>query len=603
MRIGTADFDEVTFVDFEFTAPPGENPRPICMVVHRLVEGTTSRYWTDDLARLRCAPFPIDKRSVVVAYYASAEIGCFLALGWELPSHVLDLFAEFRTLTNGKLVPYGNGLLGALSYLALDPMSALDKDANRELAIRGAPFTADERERLLAYCESDVTSLVRLFQKMSHHLDIGRALLRGRYMKAAARIERAGIPIDMAALHQLRANWPLIKGDLIRLVDRDFGVFDGTTFKADLWAKWLSAHNIPWPRLPSGRLDLSDDTFREMAKAYPAVAPIRELRSSLSQLRLEDLAVGSDGRNRCLLSAFRARSGRNAPSNSKFVFGPSVWLRSLIKPGPGMGLAYVDWEQQEFGIAAVLSKDARMLEAYASGDPYLAFAKQAGAVPGTATKATHSTVRELFKTCALGVQYGMGDESLAARIGLPLIQARELLRLHHETYAKYWSWSDAVVTYAALHRRLHTVFGWYLHIEADLNSRSWINHPMQSNGAEMLRLACCLATERGIKVVAPIHDAIMIEAPLDRLEAEVARAQAAMAEASRVVLDGFELRSDVKLIRHPDRYQDPRGQRMWNEVWAAIEANVQGPAIQPIQPNMCGFVTGDLCGKRTVHVT
>jgi hypothetical protein len=126
---------------------------------------------------------------------------------------------------------------------------------------------------------------------------------------------------------------------------------------------------------------------------------------------------------------------------------------------------------------------------------------------------------------------------------------------------------------------------------------------MQSNGAEMLRLACCLATERGIKVVAPIHDAIMIEAPLDRLEAEVARAQAAMAEASRVVLDGFELRSDVKLIRHPDRYQDPRGQRMWNEVWAAIEANVQGPAIQPIQPNMCGFVTGDLCGKRTVHVT
>jgi hypothetical protein len=56
--------------------------------------------------------------------------------------------------------------------------------------------------------------------------------------------------------------------------------------------------------------------------------------------------------NRTLLSAFRARSGRNAPSNSKFIFGPSVWLRGLIKPAPGYALAYVDWQQQEFGIAA-----------------------------------------------------------------------------------------------------------------------------------------------------------------------------------------------------------------------------------------------------------
>ena len=80
-------------------------------------------------------------------------------------------------------------------------------------------------------------------------------------------------------------------------------------------------------------------------------------------------------------SAFRSRTGRNQPSNSKFIFGPSVWLRGLIKPPPGHGVAYVDWRQQEFGIAAALSGDAAMQAAYLSGDPYLAFAKQAGAVP------------------------------------------------------------------------------------------------------------------------------------------------------------------------------------------------------------------------------
>jgi DNA polymerase I len=81
-------------------------------------------------------------------------------------------------------------------------------------------------------------------------------------------------------------------------------------------------------------------------------------------------------------------------------------------PPPGCGVAYVDWSQQEFGIAAALSGDPMMMEAYRSGDPYLAFAKQAGAVPHDATKASHNTEREQYKACVLAVQYGMGEAGL-----------------------------------------------------------------------------------------------------------------------------------------------------------------------------------------------
>jgi DNA polymerase-1 len=91
----------------------------------------------------------------------------------------------------------------------------------------------------------------------------------------------------------------------------DYGVFDGRTFKADRFAGWLAGQNMPWPLLDSGRLDLSDDAFRQQARAYPQVAPLRELRSALSDLRLNDLAAGPDGRNRTILSAFRSRTGRN----------------------------------------------------------------------------------------------------------------------------------------------------------------------------------------------------------------------------------------------------------------------------------------------------
>jgi DNA polymerase-1 len=369
---------------------------------------------------------------------------------------------------------------------------------------RGGPWTEAEKAAILDYCESDVAALSRLLPRLLPHIDLPRALLRGRYMAAAARIERNGVPIDVPNLERLRHHWDDIQLALIADVDRDYGVFEGGTFKHDRFVDWLAKAGIPWPRLESGKLDLADDTFRQMARAHPKVSPLRELRFSLAQMRLADLQVGKDGRNRCLLSAFSSRTGRNQPSNTKFIFGPSVWLRGLIKPPPGYSIAYIDWQQQEFGIAAALSGDPAMKLAYSSGDPYLAFAKQAGAVPEWATKQTHGPIRELYKQCALAVLYGMGEEGLAGRIGQTFFHARELLRLHHEIYRVFWRWSDAAVNFAMLNGGLHTVFGWHIRTPSDPNVRSLRNFPMQANGAEMLRLACCLATERGIEVCAPV---------------------------------------------------------------------------------------------------
>jgi DNA polymerase-1 len=106
--------------------------------------------------------------------------------------------------------------------------------------------------------------------------------------------------------------------------------------------------------------------------------------------------------------------------------------------------------------------------------------------------------------------------------------------------------------------------------DESFNPRSLRNFPMQANGAEMLRLACCLGIERGIEVCAPVHDAVLVCAPLDRLEADVERMRAAMAEASRVVLDGFVVRTEAKLVRSPDHYSEPRGERMWHEILSLL---------------------------------
>ena len=559
-------YSQVWVVDFEFTAPPGCNPSPICLVAKELRSGRVLRFAQCNLEALPHAPYDTGPSALFVAFYASAEIGCHLALGWRLPVNVLDLYIEFKNHTNGLLRPLGAGLLGALAYFGLGAIEAAEKADMRELAMRGGPYTAEEMSALLNYCQSDVESLERLHGRMLPHIDLERALLRGRYMAAAAHIERNGVPVDVGMLDLLRGHWGHIQDALIAEIDKDYGIFDGRTFKRGRFERWLATNHIPWPLLSSGQLDLRDNTFREMARSHPQIAPLRELRAALSEMRLNDLAVGPDSRNRTLLSAFSSRTSRNQPSNTRFAFGPAVWLRGLIKPPPGSALAYVDWSQQEFGVAAALSGDQAMQSAYLSGDPYLEFAKQAGAVPPSATKKTHGAEREQFKACALAVQYGMQSQSLAQRIGKTPAHAAELLRLHHDTYREFWRWSDRVQDHAFLCGQLHTVFGWALQTSDTSKPRSIRNFPMQANGAEMLRLACMMGIEAGIRIAAPIHDAVLIEAPADEIDDHVTTMQALMEKASMVVLGGFRLRSDVKTVCFPNRYMDVRGERMWHTV-------------------------------------
>jgi hypothetical protein len=575
MHTNLSLFREVWLADFEFLAPPGERPTPVCLVARELFTGRLLRIWQEDLLALPAPPYRVSADALFVAYYSSAEIGCHLALDWPVPARVLDLFVEFRCRTAGLTVPHGSGLLGALAWHGLDAMDGIEKEAMRQLVLRGGPWSTDERRAILDYCQADVDALARLLPCMLPELDLPRALLRGRYMAAAARMERTGVPLDTAMLARLRTNWDGLRRRLITAVDADYGVFEGGTFKADRWGDYLGRAGIPWPRLESDALALDDDTFREMARAYPAeVGPIRELRHTLSQLHLHELAVGSDGRNRLLLSAFASKTSRNQPSNSRFIFGPSCWLRSLIKPEPGRAVAYCDWSQQELAIAAALSGDTPMQEAYQSGDFYLTFGQMAGVIPAGATKKSHTRQREQFKVVSLGVLYGLSAYGLARKLGVPTARGRELLLLHQQTFPAFWRWSDLVEMEALLSSRLQTVFGWTVHVGPDANPRSLRNFPMQANGAEMLRLACCLATERGISVCAPVHDALLVEGPVDGIDQVVLDTQAAMREASEVVLGGFGLRTDAKVVSFPARYTDERGARMW-ELVSGLLSEVQ----------------------------
>jgi DNA polymerase I len=87
-------FPEIWACDFEYGGGAGNRSTPVCLVARELRSGRELRLWQNELETRPAAPFPVGDDALFVAYYASAEIGCFLALGWPVPTRILDLFTD-----------------------------------------------------------------------------------------------------------------------------------------------------------------------------------------------------------------------------------------------------------------------------------------------------------------------------------------------------------------------------------------------------------------------------------------------------------------------------------------------------------------------------
>jgi DNA polymerase-1 len=576
-------FREIWVIDFEFFpgaglahgGREGDKASPLCLVALEMRSGRVVRQWCDDFGPF--PPYRLDADALIIGYTISAEFGCHIALGWGQPACALDPYVEFRHYVNDGAVKSGErekgfySLAGALQYFCEDGIDTAHKTDMRDRILQGPPFAAQERSDILAYCQTDVHALARLVPHIIPTIrSLPHALARARFMWAVAAQERRGVPLDLPMVTRIGNHWDAMRTDLVSELDRPFGCYeivDGVAhWRKDWFAAYVRRQGMAWPAYEDGALDERDATFRDMEGKYPAIGPLRELRYSISKLRLNDLAVGSDGRNRTMLGAFGSKTGRNQPSNSRYVFGPAKWIRFLITPPPGLALIHRDYAQQEVRIAAVVSGDAALLQACESGDVYLGIAQQLGFAPVDATPSTHKDVRQMFKTVVLGIQYGLGARSLAVRVGISLSEAYEILARLRARFRAFESYAARVVDRAGLDLEIGTPFGWYMQCPSGINMRTVRNFPIQAGAAEIMRVVSILAERRGIKIVAPVHDAFMAEAPVDQAEDVSAALDRVMRDASAVVLRGYELPTDKQLIRPGQRYFDDRGEAMWNTV-------------------------------------
>jgi hypothetical protein len=334
------------------------------------------------------------------------------------------------------------------------------------------------------------------------------------------------------------------------------------------WLAYIGV--IAWPRLESGQLDTDSDAFRLMYH-IPGIEGLHALRDSIGFIAKARLPIGKDGRNRPSLFPFGTATGRNAHARSPY--NAHAGMRGFMVCPLESIMFYLDWRAQEVGVAAAHSGDETLKADYA-GDIYHALTRLCGLTDDPDPihwKKFNRPMRDRMKPLQLGINYGMGVPSLARGLDRHPLIASEIIGRHKRRYPRFWQWRSDMVQDALLQRRMESVFGWPLHISHSVNQRTLYNFPMQSGGAEMLRLAAVRLCNAGIVPIMLIHDGILFE---ETDKEKIAHAIEIMRGAGRDVCDGFEIGVDVdQLLNGGARYRDkrPMAQKMWDTIRTTLQ--------------------------------
>ena len=396
--VRSEDFDPAWILDSEYRPDPGNGVAPVFIAGVDAASGRADSLWADAATGHRPG-WVAEPDALCLAYNWQAEADFYLAMGWPLPSYAIDLMVEFMLFRNAALPKRvrddqpgfhgGFGLLAAARYFGvpLDAEAERNKSLMRDVILRHTHYTAAQREDIAAYCLDDVRVTRGVWDglRRSGHFDgdqLAAALRRGRSVLDCAAMKARGIPVDAGLAERFNGVMERGYGGLVRRFDPGGRFFEGTRLRQDRIAGYAADSGIAWPRTPSGRLSIADETLARLEAMDPKLGQLRTLMGIRDDFKGFDLDVGRDGRLRFDARPFWSCTGRCQPAGNKTLFGKDAYLRGLVVAPAGRCLLYVDYHAEEIGVAAYLSGDRKMIELYeAEGDIYLRFGAMAGLIP------------------------------------------------------------------------------------------------------------------------------------------------------------------------------------------------------------------------------
>jgi DNA polymerase I-like protein with 3'-5' exonuclease and polymerase domains len=540
-------------------------------VVLCLVNVDTGRrlvFWKEDIAALR-AFFRDHRDDLFIAHGAQHEMKVLLRLGIPVPPNWFCTLAGWRLLKNrpGKQ-NYKVRLTDCLHRIGQPHMAPAEKEKLRDdiLHLRFAD-TPEGRRDVSAYCLSDCDGAAALFLYLQPRVSAAWMAAHGHYLLAVARMELRGIPLDLLTYDAMQdAAAPMLKS-LRDEVNKTWPVYDHEVFKTKQFFRWCRSERIDWPEERSGTTGrlykpLDDDVLKDMESRHAFIAAVRQVRKTHRHLGKRTMVVDrGTGRHYFDTWPLSSVTGRNQPTG--FVFGGPKYQRFLILPeSPDHLIVYADGKSEEFCIAAGYSQDAEMLVASRADDPYMALAIACGAAPPGATGETHKAVRAAYKVCQLGLLYGATAHGMSRRLGISYRAAEQIEAQFRARYATFIAWREQLLNAAYDRGVITTPCGWRSKVPPTSCERTWMNWPIQSVGADILRAAATYLDRQNVRLLGLVHDAFLISCRRDQLADLREAINYAFDLAVDHTLPGYRIRCDIHAYEH--RFWDKDGEEMWN---------------------------------------
>ncbi|MFT4572682.1 MAG: DNA polymerase-1 [Hyphomicrobiaceae bacterium] len=397
----------------------------------------------------------------------------------------------------------------------------------------------------LAYAALDAVCVQRLATAMADELRSSPAQRTYRLMRDAlptiAHMELGGIAFDLEGHEQLVERWRHALGtaeDELRLLLGDRIDFGSSTQLADWLSRNLDSETLAaWPKTKTGRLRTAAGTLARYPD-HPLVAPLLAHREA--SVRLSSFGPGFaewvNPETRRIHANYRVGatpSGRMASMRPNLQNPPREHaFRALFHAPQGRSLVVADYSQIELRVAALLSGDRLMLQAYERGEDL--HRATAAAITGLPIAEIDAEARQLAKAVNFGLLFGQGARGLAAyarsSYGVAMTEAQATIarQAFFDTWPELAAWQRKVGRDAERTGTVTTPGGRPINLRRggrEVHYTEALNTPVQGGAAEILmaalgRLRPLLEHGRAM-LVNVVHDELVLEVD-DESAAEIA---------------------------------------------------------------------------------
>ncbi|MBZ4219309.1 MAG: DNA polymerase I [Chlorobium sp.] len=417
-----------------------------------------------------------------------------------------------------------------------------------------------EPEKLSNYACQDADLALQLEEIFRKKLEPEKELLwlceniEFPLVSVLAAMEYAGICIDTEHLAKASER---VKNELELLTETIFSQA-GSVFNIDspkqLAHILFNVLAIPPKKTTKTGYSTNVEVLEELAALYPIARDLLEYRS-LQKLKttyidaLPKMVNPRTGRLHTSFNQFITATGRLSSSNPNLqnipirsALGKEI-RRAFIPSSPEKWLLSADYSQIELRIAAEISGDPQLLEAFRNReDIHTATAK---VIFGT--NEITGDMRRKAKEVNFGVLYGIMPFGLARRLNIPQKEAKTIIDTYISKYPGLFEALQGIIETGREKGYVSTLLGRRRYL-ADLSSRNTnlkkaaeraaMNTPIQGTAADIIKCAMNLCSTRmqhqkmKSVMLLQVHDELLFETTDDEKELLSALVEQAMIDAA-----------------------------------------------------------------------